>query len=205
MNAYIIGINGGSGSGKTTLIKELRERFSEKELCLISMDNYYKPNEALTKDENGVVNYDLPSCFNNEAFLSDLKRLKAGQVVTLQEYVFNDERTESRTLEFRPAPIVVIEGIFIFNEISIWELLNLKVFIHAKDHLKIIRRIRRDQNERHYPIDDVLYRFENHIVPAYEQFILPYKDVSDIVINNNDSYRVGFEVLAGFIDSKLNS
>ncbi len=204
MNAYVIGINGGSGSGKTTLIRELRSRFDSKDLCLISMDNYYKPEAEQELDPNGVINFDLPSCFNNEAFIGDLKKLRDGQTVHLKEYVFNDPLTAPRTLVFEPAPILVIEGIFIFYEKAIRDLLDLKVFVHAKDHLKVIRRIKRDQVERHYPIDDVLYRFENHITPAYERYISPFIEEAHIIINNNESLQKGLDVLSGFIQSRLN-
>ena len=171
---FIIGITGGSGSGKTTFIKELKKRFTKAELCVISQDDYYRPREEQYIDNKGIKNFDLPNSIDKKAFAKDLKKLVKGEVVVRQEYVFNNELATPKMLTFKPAPIVIVEGIFVFHFKKIRKFLDLKIFLHAKENLKVIRRIKRDKVERNYPLDDVLYRYEHHVLPTFEKYIQPY-------------------------------
>lgn len=196
---WIIGISGGSGSGKTTIIRALEKEFSESELCVISQDDYYKPRNEQAKDDKGVVNFDRPECFEVDAFRQDLDRLIAGEVVNRQEYTFNNDLKTPETKTFRPAPVILVEGLFVFYYTSIKETLDIKVFIEAHDALKIKRRILRDQIERNYPLEDVLYRYEYHVIPAYNNYIAPYSAEADIIINNHESFNNGLLLLKSFI------
>ncbi len=200
---YIIGITGGSGSGKTTIIKLLRETFGEKELSLVSQDNYYRPREEQEIDENGVVNFDLPNCIDHSKFLADINALRSGKSIELPEYTFNNALATPRMIKVDSTPIIIVEGLFVFFYEELRELMDLKVYVDASDIVKIKRRINRDQTERNYPIDDVLYRYEYHVTPAFESYILPYKKMADIVINNEHSYEQALEVLKGFIRNKI--
>lgn len=204
MRPYIIGITGGSGSGKTSFIRRLRAAFSEEQLCVISQDDYYLPNDQQQRDQNDEINFDLPKSFDKKKLREDLQRLIIGEAVTIREYVYNDMKVEPKTITLQPAPIVVIEGLFVFHFKKIAALLDLKVFINAKENLKIIRRILRDQAERGDVLDGVLYRYQHHVLPAYEKYILPHKEEADVVINNNQDFERGLEVLIGFLKSKLN-
>lgn len=200
---FTIGITGGSGSGKTFFLQGLSACFNEQEICLISQDNYYKPREQQPIDENGIKNFDLPVSIDREAFHHDLLLLKAGQNVTLKEYTYNNPLAEPKLLEFKSAPILVVEGLFVqyFEEIS--KELDLRIFIEAKDHVKLGRRIRRDQVERGYDIDDVLYRYQYHVMPVYERLIEPLKHNSDLVIPNNSHFQRALDVLVGYLKSHL--
>ena len=200
---YLVGITGGSGSGKTTFVNSLREAFGPGEVCFISQDDYYQPREQQKADEEGVINFDLPSSIDKDAFHQDIQRLVAGEEVTRMEYTFNNKEKQSKKLVFKPAPILVIEGIFIFHFEGIRNLLDLKVFLHAKENLKVIRRIKRDRVERNYPLDDVLYRYEKHVLPTFERYIQPYMDQADLIINNNVGFHGGLDVLKGFFENKL--
>ena len=199
MNRLIVAVGGGSGSGKTSFLEALREKCLPTELCVLSMDNYYLPRDAHRKDENGIHNFDLPEGVDFEGFKRDLKALKAGRVVEKQEYVFNNPDRKPEVLVFEPAPVILVEGIFIFHDPGVRELFDLTIFLHARDNLKIIRRIKRDRIERNYPLDDVLYRYENHVYPAYERFIAPYLESADIVINNNTHFKNALNLVYGFI------
>jgi len=181
---FIIGITGGSGSGKTTFIQALQKMFSKKELCVISQDDYYRPQKDQFVDNQGVVDYDRPRSIDKEAFIKDVKKLIAGKRVKRQEYVFNNKLAKPKMLVFRPAPIIIVEGIFVFHFKKMQPLLDLKIFLDAKENLKVIRRIKRDRVERNYPLDDVLYRYEHHVMPTFEKYILPYRYEADIVIRN---------------------
>lgn len=203
MKPLVIGITGGSGSGKTLFIKNLRERFDQGEICLISQDDYYCPIEQQEKDEQGVVNFDLPRSIDKEAFLKDIKSLIKGKTIRRPEYTFNNESITPKMLTFRPAPILLVEGLFVFHFRKIRKIMDLKVFLHAKENLKVIRRIKRDKIERNYPLDDVLYRYQHHVLPAFEKYIEPYIEKADVVINNNENFEMGLEVLSGFMRNYL--
>ena len=203
MKPYIIGICGGSGSGKTSFIRELREMFSESELCIVSQDDYYFPRHEQEKDDLGVVNFDLPKSIDKKSLRRDLVGLIQGEPITKKEYVFNNDAAQAKTFTIQPAPVMIVEGLFVFHYKKISALFDLKVFVNAKENLKVIRRIKRDQIERNYPIEDVLYRYQHHVMPAYERFIEPYREEADLIINNNDHFKTGLAVISGFIRDKL--
>jgi len=202
---YLIGVTGGSGSGKTTFINDLRLAFRDKELCIISQDDYYFPREKQKLDAEGVRNFDLPGSIDSKSFADDLIRLISGETVTRPEYTFNNENAIPNMLTFHPAPIILVEGIFVFHYNEIMKLLDLRIFLDAKENLKVIRRIKRDQIERNYPIEDVLYRYERHVMPTFEKYILPYKSEADIIINNNSHFKNALAVVCGFVKEKLKS
>ncbi|MDX1910510.1 MAG: uridine kinase [Saprospiraceae bacterium] len=203
MRPYLIGICGGSGSGKTSFIRRLRQSFPEEQLCIVSQDDYYLPREMQHRDINGEQNFDLPKSFNKKKFRQDVEKLLAGESIEILEYVFNNPGAQPKTLVFKSAPVIVIEGLFVFHFKKIARQLDLKIFINAKENLKIIRRIMRDQIERGYPLDDVLYKYQHHVLPSFERFILPYKEEADIVVNNNQDFERGLAVLEGFLRDKL--
>ena len=194
---FLIGITGGSGSGKTSFIRDLRDSFSEEQLCILSQDDYYIPREMQRKDKQGIINFDLPTCIDKKAFLQDIKRLSKGETIEREEYTFNNEKAKPKMLILRPAPIIIVH----FKKIR--KKLDLKIYMQAKDNLKVIRRIKRDRVERNYPLDDVLYRYEHHVLPTYEKYISPYIGLSDILINNNDSFKRGLKVLKGFMRDRI--
>ena len=200
---FTIGITGGSGSGKTYFLQGLASRFNADEICLISQDNYYKPYDQQPVDENGIINFDLPITIDREALHRDLLKLKSGKNVTLKEYVFNDPKAETKLLELKTAPIIVVEGLFVqyFEEIS--GELDLRIFIEAKDHVKLGRRIKRDLVERNSDIEDVLYVYEHHVMPIFENLIEPIKHKADLVIPNNSNFDRALDVLTGYLKSLI--
>jgi len=203
MKPLIIGVTGGSGSGKTSFIKQLKRSFTKDEVSIISQDDYYKPKEEQQRDIRGVVNFDLPTSIYKDDLLEDLQELCQGKTVSRQEYTFNNDLKEPAILTFHPAPVIIVEGLFILYYYQIREQLDLKVFVDAKESLKIIRRIKRDRIERNYPLDDVLYRYEHHVMPAFEQFIKPFAPTADIVVNNNSVFEKGLQMVKGFIRNYL--
>ncbi len=199
---FIIGVTGGSGSGKTTILRKIQEQFGPDKVCIISQDDYYRPREEQETDAEGYQNFDLPGSIDKKSFYRDLEKLSNGETVQRLEYVFNNKDAAPNMLTFAPAPVVVVEGLFVLHYRKIRRLLNLKVFVHAKENLKVIRRIKRDRIERGYPLEDVLHRYEHHVLPSFEKYVLPYMEVADIVVNNNETFDNGLSVLLGFIQSK---
>jgi uridine kinase len=200
---FIVGITGGSASGKTTFLKKLLASFRPEDICLISQDNYYHDRELQTTDPNGVINFDLPSCINAHEYAQDILRISRGETVIRKEYTFNNPAVVPQELVFKPAPIVVVEGIFVFYFEEVARLLDLKVYIDAKEYIKLHRRILRDKVERGYELDDVLYRYTHHVAPTYEKYIKPFKNDADIIIPNNNHFENGLEVLVSFLNTKI--
>ena len=199
----IVGITGGSGSGKTTFINQLRSRFPKDAICVVSQDDYYRPKKDQEVDDQGITNFDLPKSINKKEFVQDLKQLIDGRVVCRPEYTFNNDQVKPKMLTFKPSPIIIVEGIFVFHFKKVRNLLDLKVFLHAKENLKVIRRIKRDQIERNYPLDDVFYRYEHHVLPTFEKYIKPYMEEADLIVNNNSQFDMGLEVLSGFVENYI--
>ena len=182
---YVIGVTGGSGSGKTTFLRELRQTFSCEELCVLSQDNYYRPRTEQVVDDSGVHNFDRLESIDLEAFERDISQLVSGSAVRRQEYTFNNAEKTPDILEFKPAPVIIVEGLFVFASETIRQLLDMKVYVYAHEVKKVIRRIKRDGIERNYPIEDVLYRYEHHVMPSFESYIKPIMESADVIINNN--------------------
>ncbi|WP_316815209.1 uridine kinase [Pedobacter nyackensis] len=185
---FIIGIAGGSGSGKTFFLNSFLHHFKQDEVTLVSQDDYYFPAGEMTQEENKLYNFDLPRTIDHEQFLLDIKKLMKGEVIYKKEYNFNNPLAVTKILEINPAPIIIVEGLFILHFKEIAALLDHKIFVEAEDDVALKRRIKRDGMERGYPEEDVVYKWHNHVVPAYLEFLLPYKSICDtVVINNNDT------------------
>ena len=204
-NIHIIGIAGGSASGKTSFLYQLKNSFSDHQICVISQDDYYKPVEHQIKDENGYINYDLPQGIDHLQFIKDIQNLKEGNPVTIQEYVFNNPGVVPGSKVLKPAPIIIVEGLFIFWFDVINELLDLRIFIDAKEEVRLDRRLNRDKAERNVDHDHIMYQWMNHVTPSYKQYLLPFKEEVDLIINNNKNFNLSLELLTNHIHHKLNN
>ncbi|RZF62263.1 uridine kinase family protein [Sphingobacterium corticibacterium] len=182
---YVIGIAGSSGSGKTFFLRRFLDHFHPDQITLISQDDYYIPANTKTKEENRLYNFDLPTAINRESFFHDIKQLFDGHTVYRQEYTFNNPNITPKILEIKPAPILIVEGLFIFHYQEVNELLDYRIFLDASESVALERRLQRDLMERGYDHDDVMYKWINHVVPAYEQYLVPFKSACDLVIINN--------------------
>ena len=205
---YVVGVTGGSASGKTQLLSWLQQLLPTEYVCLLSQDNYYKELNLVDRDINRTTNFDEPSIIEQEEFARDLQLLKSGKTVQRREYTFNNPDATPKMLTFAPAPIIIVEGIFVFHFQEVDRLLDLKVFIDAKEHLKLHRRILRDINERGFSLEDVLYKYTHQVVPAYEKYIAPYQHDADLIIPNNqelkaDECPLGAELLATYLKNKI--
>ncbi len=184
---FIIGIAGGSGSGKTFFLNCFLHHFKNDEVTLVSQDDYYIPAGEMTQEENKLYNFDLPSTIDDEQFLLDIKKLIKGEVVYKKEYNFNNPLAIVKILEINPAPIIIVEGLFILYFEEIGALLDHSIFIEADEQVALERRIKRDGMERGYAEEDVLYKWKNHVVPSYQEYLLPYRDQCHRIIRNNSN------------------
>ncbi|ERM83777.1 uridine kinase [Rhodonellum psychrophilum GCM71 = DSM 17998] len=200
---FIVGITGGSASGKTLFLDKLLNSFEPNQVCLISQDNYYRARHLQPVDDKGVHNFDTPHSIDFEQYADDIRKIQAGESVFRQEYTFNNPNKKPKILEFAPAPVVVVEGIFVLYYPELANLLDLKVFIDAKEYIKLKRRIVRDKVERGYDLDDVLYRYEKHVMPTYEKYIEPFKHDADLIVTNNHNFDKALDVIKTYLRSKL--
>ena len=199
---YIVGLAGGSASGKSLLIEKLFDCCAGF-VTVISLDDFYKPIEEQEVDAQGVVNFDLPQSINRSYFEECVTNLCSGQDVVIDEYHFNNpERTKTNQKTLKTNPIILVEGLFVFHFQEIWGLLDLSIFVHADDQIRYRRRKKRDITERGIPLKMIDYQWNNHVVPAYEQYLKPFRDKVDLVINNNKSFDKALRILQQHLESK---
>ena len=178
----LIGICGGSGSGKTTLAKQLHELL-KGESSLLAMDDYYKPIAVQQKDTNGFVNFDLPSALDIHQFIKDLEALKAGSEIRLKKYDFNERNKPQAHQSIVPKQYLITEGIFLLCEPKVLELLDFVIYVDAPESIMLERRLARDKKERDIQKETILYQWNNHFMPAYQAFVLPYKTKANLVVD----------------------
>ena len=170
---------------------------------MISQDNYYFEKQLQARDEKGTINFDLPGAIDRSALYDDMRELAVGKKVVRPEYTFNNDAAIATLVEVVPAPVIVIEGLFVFHFTELAGMLDLRVYIDALDEIKLQRRLKRDAEERGYPESDVRYRWENHVMPCYRNYLKPYREHADIIITNNRSFNKGLDVLVNHLKTKL--
>lgn len=192
---YLVGVSGGSASGKTYLLNQLMRKIPAHNITLISQDNYYREFHHQKKKPDGNVNFDHPDALDLDKFVNDLNKLTRGETVTLKEYTFNNPDKKPQDLIYKPAPIILAEGLFIFYKPELYDLLDLKVFVDAEEHIKLSRRILRDYSERGYQLEEILKQYEQDVIPMYNKYVKPYKEACDLIIPNNYHMDKAIEVL----------
>ena len=206
-NNKLFGICGSSGSGKSFIVKYVLENLGSDNLSVIYQDNYYKKREKQTKDANGNYNFDLPSSFHLDEFIYDLKKIKNGEKVEREEYTFNNPAISPKIISVLPKKIILVEGLFLFNSKEIVSLLDKSIFIDCDIDKMVERRIERDHKIRGYDKSDVIYKYKNHVLPAYNNFILPHKESVDKIINNDFDNSTGPKSALNYIieESRVNN
>jgi uridine kinase len=199
----IIGICGGSGAGKTTLLKRLCTHFHELKPSIFSMDNYYYPIEQQVRDENGVYNFDLPTALNSVKLAEDLCLLKSGEQIVVKEYHFNSPPDKHVLLTTNPSELVIVEGLFLFHYEAVRRQLDFSIFIDVDPKIQLDRRLYRDQETRGYTREAILYQWENHVKPCYENYLLPYEKEADFNFRNDSRSDQDFERLIKEISFKM--
>ncbi|MBN8703255.1 MAG: uridine kinase [Bacteroidetes bacterium] len=199
---YIIGITGGSGSGKTTFIRELMKFFNDKEVSLVSQDNYYKERHLQPLDDDGIENFDSEKSIDIDLFIDDMTKLMNGKNIEKTEYNFNNPNKDPKKIIIYPSPVIIMEGVLLFYFPQVRNMIDLKIFIDVKEHVRFKRRILRDTAERGYPLEEILMRVEKHVEPAYKKYIQPFRDSADIIIPNNHSFDKALEVINNQIKFK---
>ena len=199
----IIGIAGGTGSGKTTVVNKIVKELPSDEVCVISQDSYYKATDNLSYEDRTKINFDHPRAIDFELIIKHLKKLKAGKTIDQPVYSFVTHNRTKDVVKTHPRKVVIVEGILIFNNEELRDLFDIKIFVHADTDERLIRRIRRDINERGRDINEVLSRYQDTLKPMHQQFIEPTKNFADIIIPNDRHNTVAIDILRTVISNKL--
>jgi uridine kinase len=162
---------------------------------LVSQDDYYLPIDKQVVDANGKVNFDLPGGIDLDLLADDLRCLAKGETVYRQEYTFNVTDAEPRWMEVKPAPVIIVEGLFVMHHAPVRELFDLKVFVEASEEVQLQRRLDRDARERGYGEEAVRYQWQHHVMPAYREFLLPYRAHCDLHVINEQRFDKAVAVL----------
>lgn len=196
-NVRLIGISGGSGSGKTTIIKRIADRVSE--FVFIPQDNYYKSALHISNANITDFNFDHPDAFDTELLVEHLKKLKAGKPIQMPTYDFVRHRRSKETIRAEPQQVVLVEGIMIFLESKIREMMDLKIYVDTPDDIRFIRRLERDVNERGRTMQSVIKQYLKVVRPGHYMFIEPTKKYADIIIPEGGYNTSALRVLTSFI------
>jgi len=203
MQPIFIGVCGGSGSGKTTIVNRINSEVPEKSIAIMEHDAYYKDQSSMTYEQRCKTNYDHPFAFDTDLFVEHIKELKKGNTIQKPIYDYGIHNRKEETIISEPKEIIIVEGLLIFYEERIRELLDIKIFVDTDADIRILRRIVRDMNERKRSLDSVINQYMSTVRPAHEQFIEPSKKYADIIVTEGGNNLVAVDLMVTKIKSLL--
>lgn len=201
-NVIVIGIAGGTGSGKSTLINNIKKQFSD-EITMLSHDFYYKAHNDMTYEERCALNYDHPDAFDTDLMIDHIRRLKNWEEIERPVYDFTVHNRSEETVVVRPAKVIVVEGILIFENKELLDMFDIKVFVDTDADVRIIRRILRDVQERGRTLESVVTQYLTTVKLMHEQFVEPSKKNADIIVPEGGFNVVALDMLNHRIRSLL--
>ena len=181
LNPIIIGVAGGTGSGKSTLAENIRNEF-KNDITMLSHDYYYKNNDNLPFEERTKLNYDHPDAFETDLLIDHLTKLKNGETIKRPSYSFVEHLREKETYEVVPKKVILVEGILLFENATLRDMMDIKIFVDADADIRFIRRLLRDVKERGRNLDSVVEQYCTTVKPMHEQFVEPSKKYADIIV-----------------------
>ncbi len=200
----VIGIAGGSGSGKTTLMKNLVAGFSDV-ITVLSHANYYKRRDDLSYEERCLVNYDEPAAFDTSLMVYQLDQLRHGQAIDCPVYDFTVHNRSNETVRIVPKQVIIVEGILIFADEALRELMDIKIFVDTDADIRLCRRIKRDVNKRGRSLESVITQYQQTVKPMHEKYVEPSKKFADIVVPEGGKNTVALDMITGCIRRHLNN
>tara|TARA_R110000868_G_scaffold14075_14_gene65788 strand:+ start:3418 stop:4026 length:609 start_codon:yes stop_codon:yes gene_type:complete len=199
----IIGIAGGTGCGKTTVVNQIINELPIGEVGVISQDSYYNDLSHLTLQDRRKTNFDHPNSIDFELLAEHLRELRAGNSIQQPVYSFLECNRTDETVPTHPRKVMIVEGILILTNPEIRKMFDIKIFVHADSDERLIRRLKRDVNERGWDLDDTITKYQSVIKPMHVEFIEPSKEYADIIIPNNKYNTVAVEIVKSIINEKL--
>ena len=198
----VIGIAGGTGSGKTTLMKNIMERFGDV-VTVLSHDNYYRRHDELTYEERCKINYDEPAALETDLMAHHLDMLRQGQSILCPVYDFAQHNRSNDTIEVVPKRVIIVEGILIFENEPLRNLMDIKIFVDTDADVRLCRRIKRDVNKRGRTLESVLTQYQETVKPMHEKYVEPSKKYADIVVPEGGKNLVALDMIMGRIARHL--
>jgi len=198
----VIGIAGGSGSGKTTLLKNIIQTFGPA-ITVISHDNYYKRHDEMTYEERCKLNYDEPAALETDLMVQQLQQLRNGQEILCPVYDFTVHNRSDETILIKPERVIIVEGILIFENKALRNLMDIKIFVDADADVRICRRIKRDVNKRGRSLESVITQYQETVKPMHEKYVEPSKKYADIVVPEGGKNLVALAMIQGYISRYL--
>lgn len=198
-----IGIAGGTGSGKTTVVNTIIDELQHSGVSVISQDSYYRDTSHLSYEERTKINFDHPQSIDFDLLVEHLKALKSGHSIPQPVYSFTEHNRTGETITTKPKEVMIVEGILLFTNPELRDLLDIKVFVHTDSDERLIRRLKRDIKDRGRDLDEVLDRYQNTLKPMHQQFIEPSKEFADIIIPYNRYNTVAVEIVQKIIQQRL--
>jgi len=195
--ARIIGITGGSGSGKTTIVRKISEIVGD--FVFLPQDNYYRSAEYVSNTNINAFNFDHPSAFDSDLIVDHLELLRRDDPIEMPQYDFVHHRRKAETIRVQPGKLVILEGIMIFFEPRIRELIDLKIFVDTPDDIRFIRRLSRDIHERGRTVQSVIDQYLETVRPGHYEFIEPTKAYADLIVPEGGQNQKALEVLVSFM------
>lgn len=203
MRPILIGLCGGSGSGKSTVTEQLYAKTGSERCTVIRQDNYYKDQSHLSLEDRQKTNYDHPFAFDNDLFIEHLKMLREGKAIDMPEYDFSVHNRKKESVRLEPKDIILIEGILLFSEPRILDLLDMRIFVDTDSDVRILRRIKRDMKERARSLDSVIDQYMATVRPAHLQFVEPSKRYADIIVPEGGYNKVAVDLIQTKVDHIL--
>ena len=200
----IIGIGGGTGCGKTTVVNQIINEIPEGEVGVISQDSYYNDLSHLSYEERAKINFDHPRAIDFDLLGKHLNLLRLGEPIDQPVYSFSQHNRTRDVIRTHPRKVMIVEGILILTHPEIRKMFDIKIFVHADTDERLIRRLKRDINERGRDLEEVLNRYQTTLKPMHDQFIEPTKEFADIIIPNNRYNTVAVDIVRTIISDKLN-
>lgn len=201
----IIGICGGTGSGKTTISRAIVESIGAERVVLVEQDSYYRNLSDMPLDERHQANFDHPDAIDSDMLVNHILRLKQGLSIDMPFYDMVTHTRTTRIAVIEPRPVVIVEGILIFSEPRVLDLIDIRIFVDTPDDIRLMRRMRRDINERGRTWEGTLAQYERTIRPMHFEFVEPSKRHAHIIIPEGSNSAITVEFLCGMIREKLNA
>lgn len=200
---YVIGVAGGSGSGKTTVINKILEKIGEESAIILQHDWYYKHNPHLSFEERSQLNYDHPEALETTLLISHLKEIIASRPITAPQYDFSNHLRMDETRLIKPCKIIIVDGILIFRDEALRDLMDLKIFVDADSDHRFIRRMERDILERGRTRESVVAQYLQTVKPMHDLFVETSKRYADIIIPHGGKNSVAINLFIAKIESVL--